>query len=386
MHRRHQGFTVIELLVSATLLLIIIGIVLSITDQTSQIWRSSNARIQAFQEARSGFESMSRKLSQATLNTYYDYYDSSFKNRASLTTSAQLASFVPASYDRASDLHFICGQATTLLPGITTQTQAVFFQAPLGYTAQDSDTDPHYYPKLENGLNASGYYLQFHDAADVTMPGYVKEDWPGYQKRYRYRLMELIQPTEEFQVYKAGAITGWFTSFITTDSYILAENVIALALLPKLSDQEDDPAKDGAGVSIAPNYNYNSRVPVYSNDTLPGFPKDEFQVYPAKPSADPEDDKASRHHQLPPLMRVVMVVIDEASAARLQGTSATVPAAIDFEGTGLFTDASKLDHDIGEVEKICNASPGNLTGNTVPLTYRVFSTDLIMREAKWSKN
>lgn len=391
MQLRHQGFTIIELLVSATLLIIIIGIVLQITDQTSQIWRSSNARIQAFQEARGGFESMTRKLSQATLNTYYDYYDSAFKSRSSLTTQAALANFVPASYDRASDLHFICGQATTLIPSIITQTQAVFFQAPLGYSAPDPGVTIDPYARLENALNASGYFLQFDPAIAVAIPDFVQPDWPGYRERYRFRLMEMIQPTDELAIYANASVTDWFVTKIAGNSRILAENVIALALLPKLPTQEDDPSKDGKGVSIAPNYNYNSRVPVHSNDTLTGFPQDDFKAFPVKPPAPPPNDfnEASRHHQLPPLMKVVMIVIDEASASRLQGTSTTVPDAINLSsgpGNTLFTDAVNLDADIATVEDICNAKPGNLTGNTQPLTYRVFTTDLIMREAKWSKD
>ena len=83
-------------------------------------------------------------------------------------------------------------------------------------------------------------------------------------------------------------------------------------------------------------------------------------------------------------MRVTMIVLDETSASRLQGTTNQVPAAIDLSATALFTDAAQFAADLQAVEDICSAKPGNLTGNRQKLTYRVFNTEIIMREAKWS--
>ena len=371
----NTGFTLIELLVAAAVFLVIVAVVLQITDQTSKIWRSSSAKIQAFQEARAGFDSMTRNLAQATLNTYYDYYDATNGARTSLTNASDLAKFVPVTYDRVSDLHYISGQAATLLAAsptaVTTQTHAAFFQAPQGYSVA--------YESLDNSLNASGYFLQFDDGASVV-PDFIKNA-PGFKPRYRFRMMEMTQPTEELSVY-GNQNSGWFVNNAAGKSRMIAENVIALVLLPKLSDRQDDPAGTGKGVSIAPNYNYNSRIPLKasSDPSWSGFPPDGFKAYPT----DEGEVDASRHHQLPPVVRMIMIVIDEASAVRLQGDGTGVPPAIDLSGTGLFTDATKLDADIQAVEDICNAKPGNLTGNTQKLTYRVFSTDIIMRQAKWS--
>lgn len=378
-----DGFTLIEMLVACALLIVVVGLVLKLTNQTSVVWRDSNSRIQAFQEARAGYEAMTRKLSQATLNTYYDYYNSSNEARVQVP-AASLAAFEPVTYDRISDLHFICGQSATLLqgstPAITTQTHAVFFQAPLGYSVA--------YTKLGNALNACGYFLQFDDA-QASVPDYVKNS-PGYKPRFRWRLKEMMQSTEELAIY-AGPATGsglndWFVKNAAGNSRVLAENVIALVLLPKLSSRDDDPSRTGKGVSIAPNFNYNSRISLgaisdaFWSTASPAFPPDKFNAYPSKGGTT----AASRHHQLPPLLRVVMVVLDEPSAMRLQGTATSVPAALDLASANLFRDASLLDDDIKAVEDICNAKSGNLTGNRQKLGYRVFSSDLIMREAKWS--
>lgn len=368
------GFTLIELLVATAVFLVIVGVVLQITDQTSKIWRNSSAKIQAFQEARAGFDSMTRNLAQATLNTYYDYYDANDQPRTAMTNTSQLAAFVPKTYDRVSDLHYISGQAATLLaasPAVKTQTHAVFFQAPQGYSVA--------YEGLDNALNACGYFLQFDDGSSVV-PDFIKSA-PGFQPRYRFRMMEMTQSTEELAIY-GNQSSDWFVKNAAGNSRMIAENVIALVLLPKLSDRQDDPSESGKGVSIAPNYNYNTRIGLNasSDSEWTGFPPDEFTAHPTDGGAV----TATRHHQLPPVVRMIMVVIDEASAARLQGGGSSVPAAINLSGTGLFTDATKLEADVQAVEDICNAKPGNLTGNTQKLTYRVFSTDIIMRQAKWS--
>lgn len=390
-----QAFTLVELLVSMALLIIIIGVVAQITNQTSKVWLSSTSRIQTFQEARAGFESMTRKLGQATLNTYYDYYDAGKISR-SLVSSANLASFVPSTYDRYSELHFISGQvqtfalqtsATNTKP-ITTQTHAVFFQAALGYSVN--------YQELDNALNACGYFLQFDDAA-ASIPPHVKAS-PGYKQRWRFRLMEMTQPTEQLGIYDpavAAAIPAhskdclWFVANAAANSRVIAENVIALVMLPKMPPSQDDPANaTGHGVSLAPNYNYNSRIPLgavtdaTTNPTLTGFPGDAFIAYPTCGAPI----NATRHAQLPPIMQVVMIVIDEPSAARLQGNSTTPPAAIDLTKTSLFTNAANMAADIQAVEDICNAKSGNLTSNTLRLTYRIFNSEIGIRDAKWSNN
>jgi uncharacterized protein (TIGR02599 family) len=368
--RDSRGFTILELLVASVVFIIIVGVVLNFTDQTSKIWRGATAKIQAFQEARAGFDSMTRNLAQAMLNTYYDYYDANNVARSSLTNTTQLVNFVPEKYDRMSDLHFISGQAQTLLAGseppIITQTQAVFFQAPKGYTVD--------FEGLDNALNATGYFLQFDDGGSMV-PDFIKSS-PSYRPRWRFRMMEMTQSSEELAVYANSASNDWFVQNAAKSSRVIAENVIALVLLPKLPERQDS-----SGIALAPRYNFNSRIGLgrASDPDWAEFPGDSFVA-----SSGGGTVSLTRHHQLPPIMRAVMIVLDEASASRLQGDSTSVPAAIDFRSTDLFTDASKLDEDIQKVEDICNAVPGNLTGNTMKLSYRVFSTDIIMRQAKWS--
>ena len=385
-----RAFTLVELLISMALLVIILGIVIRMTELTSRIWQSSTARIQMFQEARAGFESMTRKLSQATLNTYYDYYGTypgmptttgTLIARCQVTGTAALANFVPVTYDRYSELHFVSGQAATLLGTVlsgSTQTQAVFFQAPLGYSVN--------YQQIDNALNACGYFLQFGTATDAVPPHVLLS--PSYKTRYRFRLMEMTQPSENLAIYSGtttATANNWFVQNAASNSRVIAENVIALVLLPKLPDSQDDPNGAGQGVSLAPYYNYNSRVPLdaTSDPWWPSFPGDSFFAYPM---ATETATQGTRHAQMPPLMHLVMIAIDETSAARIQGNLTAVPPGINLNTTTLFTNAANLAQDIQSVQNICNAQAGNLTKNTVRLNYRVFTSDLIMRGAKWSNN
>ncbi len=87
-NHRYASFTLIEMLVTLGILVIVLGIILQLTNQISKVWQSSNSRIQTFQEARTGFEAMTRRLSQATLNTYYDYYQTNAAGVGTLRTTA----------------------------------------------------------------------------------------------------------------------------------------------------------------------------------------------------------------------------------------------------------------------------------------------------------
>lgn len=67
--RARPGFSLLELMVSMAVLSLVMLVLLSITGTTQSIWKQTSQRIDSFQVARSGFESMTRRLSQATLNT-----------------------------------------------------------------------------------------------------------------------------------------------------------------------------------------------------------------------------------------------------------------------------------------------------------------------------
>lgn len=355
-HLHRHGFTLVELLVAVAVLLIIMGILLSVTTQTTKLWRSTTAKMEQFRAARDAFEEITRHLSQATLNTYWDYDNAA----------------APTRYMRQSELRFISGNMGTLAgtPPSSKQwpTQGMFFQAPLGFSEQTSTLG------LENLLNTWGYYIEFGDDS-ATRPEIITPTTAPL--RYRYRLMELMEPSESLTLYKytsgiglfqggkpnnplyvswvsstppsapPAGYTGkeWFTTPLNAGtSHVLADNIIALVILPKLSQ-----ADDSTGTTLAPTYSYDSTA---TNSNAAINPK----------------------NQLPPVVDVAMVAIDESSAIRLAQTHGTTMP--DFGQGGLFTDATKMDADLKNLQNTLIAQH---------VTFHVFTTNVAIKGAKWSR-
>ncbi len=109
-----RAFTLVELLVSLAVLSILLLINAQVIGQVQSTWSASNARVSQFREARTAFDIITRNLSQATLNTYLDYETNYLATAAA--TSGTAAATGPGSYVRRSDLQFICGDTTNLLP------------------------------------------------------------------------------------------------------------------------------------------------------------------------------------------------------------------------------------------------------------------------------
>lgn len=355
-----SGFTIVEIIVAAAIMIYILLVLSSMTGLISRNWSTTKAKIEEFREAREGFESMTRTISQATLNTYLDFVDANGNTRFTYSSSANSTNFQPARYTRQSELRFLSGPN---LVGNTSSspsrpTHSIFFQAPLGLVTNATS-----YGGLENLLNTWGYYIEFN--ADTNRPSFLSMSSP--RPRYRYRLMQLMEPSENLSLYNYTATnpallstdpngTNWFGDPLSTgtNSRVLAENIIALVLLPQLS-----PGDTNSPTALAPSYTYDTT----SNNAIAALnPK----------------------NQLPPLVMITMVAVDEPSYSRLQGSSTTPPSGLSSALTA-FTSAGNLTN---------AASPGYaqdlqtltqyLTSNH--LAYRIFTTTVALKAAKWSRN
>lgn len=340
--RRARGFTILELLTATAILAAILVMVFSVLSHSIGIWRQANAKIDAFQNARAVFEIMTSRLSQATLNTYWDYYDAGYQPFRLATNSAN---FVPKYYGRCSDLHFVCGPATSLIPtqppGYSAlAAQAVFFTVPTGLTTNTN------YQAMPGLLSACGFFVAF-GGDDVTRPAIVSSP-----VNYRWHLMELTAPAESLGVFASPTGTDWFTTPIANGQVRpLADNIIALVIWPRLA-----PLNDPAGTNIAPNYAYDSRTTAAWSGTPPAQPL--------------------QSHQLPPTVQVTMVAIDEASAIRMQ-TGSTPPPQITAALSGRFVPpVTAYPGDLQQLEQ-------SLAANHI--NYRVFTTTVAMRESRWSQ-
>ena len=392
--RKAGGFTLVELLVATAILVLILVMTVQITNYASNLMVHTQAKVDSFQEARAGFESMTRKISQAMLNTYWDYADVNGNPR----TTANSSAFVPSSYLRQSELHFITGQTmtsttqstglfdsiySTRVPPLLFTTHAIFFAAPLGYSSTTSSAT------LTNLLNECGYFVEFSsDSSD--RPTFLSGTSGAaiIPLRYRFRLKELSVPTESSEFYTYDTTTfppNWITDPFGTAPPLkrtIAENVIALIILPMRSP--NDPAISGTTsyAQLAPHYAYDSRAWITTSPTNP-----------VVNNADSSPLVGITRNQLPPVVQITMVAIDEPSAARLASKNGTTMPT--------FTDSSALPAGLPSIFQTATTPSGISSGKygdeyltdlaslekvlvNQHMTYRVFSTSVSISQAKWS--
>ena len=82
-----RGFTLVELIVAVGLLAIVLLLLASMTNSTASIWRLTSGKIEEFRSAGNAFDALTRRLSQATLNTYWDTIRQPPPRRISATRS-----------------------------------------------------------------------------------------------------------------------------------------------------------------------------------------------------------------------------------------------------------------------------------------------------------
>jgi uncharacterized protein (TIGR02599 family) len=362
-HHAKSGFTLVEIMVAAAVTVVLVGILLQITTLAGTTVSLSTQKLSAFASARSAFDVVTRNLSQATLNTYLDYYNSSGQRRTDTNSDINntTANFVPNSFGRASDLQFLV-QPNQQQPYYG---QEVYFQAPRSYSTDAS------IQSVSSLLNAVGYYVQFGNA-NLFQPTVVTA------AKYRYRLMQGLEPTENLQVFTATQLSGtgsttdssatWLTNIKngsgkgSVDVTPLADNVIAFVVWPRLSVNNDPTGVKlltSPPATVTDGYAYDSQYNVPPTGTTAPF------------------TQALTAAQLPPDVQVTMVVLDEASAIRVQGAAVTAPTAVESALTGKFATA---DNYAADMTNLANAL------STAHLNFEIFSTTVALRESKWSIN
>ncbi len=342
--RKHRGFSLLEMLAATAVFLLLIVIVLKMTQATADSWSSSTGKTEGFRDARMAFATITKAVGQATLNTYFDYADAG----GAFRDTSSPGSFTPSRYLRRSDLHFITGKSLLQSAVSNPVTHAVFFQAPLGYTRTSS------YSEMNGLLNACGFYVCY--GMDPDIPSQLVGSVPAHR---RFRLMQFLQPSENLAIYDSSVTgnsanwnsTAWFSTALgQSDPPVsqLAENVVAMVMYPKFSERD----AAIAGTPLSSNYEYDSR-----NSSSPGT-----------------------LNQMPPVVEIILVVIDEVSASRL-GDESSPP---DLGLGSLFQETSKLESDLALLEANLGALPGNPAGNAIPLRYQIFRTEIALRGSKWS--
>ncbi len=311
------AFTLVEVLVSVTILLMMLLIMTEVIGTTQRTWHGASSRLTQFREARNAFDTINRGLSQATINSFRDYYYDSVNKPGIPPATTPLAA--PTGYTQCADLGIVMGQAPKIFTGYGSSTtmpgHAVLFVAPLG-NVKKADYRP-----LNSLLCMCGYFVHFDTDSDYLPTGLVSR----LQPRSRFRLYQFL-PYSEYNLATNFAAAGqrgaWATAgvakpFARDFTSIVAENILALILAPSFAAT----ANGGGVVALGQSSPYTSY---------------EFNSF------DTNLPENLRYH-LPTSIQVVMVAMDEESATRVAQTSGQ-SAPVLFNTT--FTNPSSLDNDL----------------------------------------
>ncbi len=385
--RRQAGaFTLIELLVSVTFLVILMLVVTQVIGIVQRTWVRANSRVSQFREARRAFDLISQNLGQATLNTYWA------NDLQQLSTDALgQAIQSPTNYKRQSELHFISGPTSEILEGASGTSypgHAVFFQAPLGVVRNDTKGLVNT-ANLTNLLCGRGYFVEW--GSDLYYrPSFLSQApyTDTVPVRNRLRLMEWSPTAEMNSIYSTtfrtdpGSIRMWYQDPVSgamaakvtsgKDSTSangrfftrpVAENILALIISPQTENTSASSGTASADVyAIAPTYLYDSALVGTSTSST---------------------STQGTQHLLPPLIRVTMIALDERSAESLSSASNAATLSTVLSGLGgLFNSAANYTTDLEGTPE----SPGTLKTLLLgaKLNYRVFTTTIALRQARWS--
>ena len=321
------GFTLVELLVAMAILGLVVVLSATMIGHIQKVWEHTTARTEQFQKARQALQTISSRLSQATLNPYW---------RVETNSSG-----TPVRYARQSDLRFLSGPAASLttIAGPASGS-AVFFQAPTGFSSQSA-------AQLVNALNTWGYFIEYGSDAPSYRPPFLSST--GVAPKNRFRLIEFTDPSDKLQIFKytsgMPAYSGkdWFSAPLATQANrrVLADNIVALVVLPRL------PAVDDSTKSaLSPGYLYDS-TQTNGNKAL------------------------NPRHQLPPIVDLAVVALDDRSVRRIEWGS-TAP---DFGAGSLFLLPANLDADL-------NTLRNNLAARG--LNAAVFRISVPIAAGRWS--
>lgn len=335
------GFTLVEMLLGTFILLILVIILASMSNQVTRVWRSAGSQADAFQASRSAMDSMASQLELATMNVYWDY-----DNPAS-----------PSRYLRKADEAFVCGAATNLITAAPTASagpnavvlpgQAFFFQAPMGRTSSNLVDN------LQLLLNTCGFYIQYRNVnTNTVLPGGGTPP-----ARNRYCLMQVQSAAEDMRIYatKTGANltwpspanNGWFntnTLLGGTNSRMVAENIVLLLVRPMTT------GTNGLRTNLTSG--------TYALDTRSG---------------ETNNPQAATANQLPPFVDLTLVGVAENTMLRKNITNGYQFTASDL--SGLFANPDRFDDDMNAFKNVLQRER---------IDYRIFQQTVVLPNSKWS--
>jgi uncharacterized protein (TIGR02599 family) len=350
-HRSHQrAFTLVEVLVSMVILAMIMLIITQVIGQAQRSWQSASSRVTQFREARIAFDTITRNLRQATLNSYRNFV---YANNTQVPTDIKEA---PVGYKRYAELGFRTDTAATLVSGGGSSAalpgHGVIFQAPLGKSiTQGPIPGIPLYDQLKSLLCIRGYFVRYSSDSAFVPSGLNGR----LEEKNRYRLYEYRPPSEVNSAYNEaamGAGTGVWTTINTATSaaYIapVAENIVLLILAPSF-------AQAGDAAAAAPQLSSQEKGSVYTYNSYLG--------------AAGASGSAIEQHRLPRAVQVSLVAIDEESAKRLAEQNGGSPPDLLGKSGASFTNPEVFTQDMDSLKR---------TLTEMRMNYRVFSSTVFI--------
>jgi|GEM_PF-696367 len=364
------AFTLLEVLLSIGILSILVLMLTSVLSSVQSTVTRSRSQVEEFEGARVAFESMARRISQATVNAYWGY----------IFDNPNAANPNPVEFNRNSDLHYLSGQQSLLLPDSLGNGHAVFFQALLG----DSDPDTPLgqdMTKMKNLLNCWGYFVDYVSDLDAR-PEFLKTSSAQVlnPERKRFRLMEFRQPPDQSILFSMDInskksyddICQWFRgpfkdgSKSTRDySVPVADNVLAMVIVPYIFVTNSSTSGGTAGGSFT-----DTRKKKYLE-----YDTREYQR-PANYGGTSQSSLSSRHKP-PAMLEVTVIATDEASYQRLEdklGVDEAYEAVREALPGTSFAESSKFIDEWAKAEKALT---------DLGLHVKLFTTTISISSSKW---
>ena len=353
-HRMVRGFTLVELLASLVILSILLVLMVGAVSMTQGVWQRETAKVEDYEQARRAMDALASRIGEANLDGYWAYeVDEAGRDY----------------YARASDGHFISGEGSDLLGDSDVSSHALFFQCTRGISESGGSLGKLQFDGANALINATGFYVGY-DTDVSYRPAFLSSHPQLHPLRGRFRLMEFCLPTELTNLYSRGiglnepgtareSALRWFRGPFQDGSRWqdhvkpVADNVLALIVAPEWlqtvvtgSRTTSMPAKD---------FSYDTRQLQWGEKT---------------------EQALATQHQLPPRVRLILLVTDEKSYQKLEqtrgraGAKETVFQAL----ASRFSVFSRLQGDLDAAEaELMRAG----------LATRTFAMTVALRGSKW---
>jgi uncharacterized protein (TIGR02599 family) len=358
--KKPQGMTLLEVLVASVILSTVLLAIMAAIQTMQASWVRVRGKTDPYRNARMVLDTMSRRISEATLQQRWAIEP---RSNGSLR-------YVPQ-----SDLHFVSGPVDQILGGGGARRfgHAVFFQSTRGWddgrqNGSTSGSIPEH-DHQENSLNAWGYYIEFGGEDYGGIPSFLsnpaengRADSVELPIKERFRLYEWRQTTGELQLFTpqdnihgptflsqtqdVAASRRWFQEPLSQGGSrrqvsLIAENVIAFTIVPIVMDQNGQPQG-----RTFPNGIYDTR----------------------------DRNNLASYHRLPKAFQLTALIVSpEAWAKQSQGQRNNLGNQLVNWTTGKFRDAQRVESDFRDIgQQLDNQRPA--------LPYQIINTVIPMAE------